>query len=204
MRFKKIPHSFENGKCVYCGASEKEYGKEKRGEELESHAYELIHTQRPEKIWNMKFDVIIGNPPYQLSVGNTSGNSSKAKAIYHNFISQAIKLMPRYLVMITPSRWMTKTTEGIPDAWVDSMINDTRLKIIHDYLDSSKIFPGVDIKGGVNYFLWVRDYSGKCNYFLHNDANDVVEPHVDYLNPINAGIIIRDVKSLDIIKKYHL
>lgn len=201
VRFKKIPHSFENGKCVYCGASEKEYGKEKRGEELESHAYELIHTQRPEKIWNMKFDVIIGNPPYQLSVGNTSGNSSKAKAIYHNFISQAIKLMPRYLVMITPSRWMTKTTEGIPDAWVDSMINDTRLKIIHDYLDSSKIFPGVDIKGGVNYFLWVRDYSGKCNYFLHNDANDVVEPHVDYLNPINAGIIIRDVKSLDIIKK---
>lgn len=201
IRYKRIPHTFQKGKCVFCGASEAEYGNEKRGDTLETHAYEFIHTTKPEEIWKMKFDVIIGNPPYQLGVGNTSGNSSKSKSIYHYFIEKSIKLNPRYLVMITPSRWMTRTTEGIPDLWVDNMIEDKRLKIIHDFLDSSQIFPGVEIKGGVNYFLWDRDYNGKCHYYLHNGNDDIVEPHIDYLNSMNTGIVIRDVKALDIIHK---
>ena len=74
-----------------------------------------------------KFDVVIGNPPYQLSVGNTEGNSSKAKAIYHEFISQAEKLEPSYLVMVTPSRWMTRTAEGISDEWVSHMLKGKRI-----------------------------------------------------------------------------
>ena len=185
IRYKRIPHTFQKGKCVFCGASEAEYGNEKRGDTLETHAYELIHTTRPEEIWKMKFDVIIGNPPYQLGVGNTNGNSSKSKSIYHYFIEKSIKLNPRYLVMITPSRWMTRTTEGIPDLWVDNMIEDKRLKIIHDFLDSSQIFPGVEIKGGVNYFLWDRDYNGKCHYYLHNGNDDIVEPHLHWDHSVN-------------------
>lgn len=96
----------------------------------------------------MKFDVIIGNPPYQLNVGNTKGNSSKARAIYHLFISQAIKLNPQYLCMIVPSRWMTRTTEGIPDDWVSEMLESNKFRVIHDFEDSKDCFPGVDIRGG--------------------------------------------------------
>ena len=201
IRFKNIKHVWKDGKCVFCGASEQEYGSHKRGEDLESHAYEMIHTIKPEGIFNMKFDVIIGNPPYQLSVGNTEGNSSKAKSIYHLFISQAIKLNPRYLCMITPSRWMTKTTEGIPENWVNEMITNNKFKIIHDFEDASDCFPGVSIKGGVNYFLWDRDYKGKCKYYFHKSKNNEIYDRYDFLDPMEAGIVIRDPQSYSVIKK---
>lgn len=136
VRFKKIPHSFENGKCVYCGASEKEYGKEKRGENLETHAYELIHTTRPEEIWNMRFDVIISNPPYHLN--NGGGTGSGATPIYHNFVRQAKKLKPRYLIMITPSRWFAGGS-GM-DLYRKEMLVDGKIRRIVDYTDSSDCF----------------------------------------------------------------
>ena len=196
IRFKRIDHTWVNGRCKYCGTN-KTYD---RGEELETHAYEFIHTDNPEELFNMKFDVIIGNPPYQMSVGNTSGNASKAKAIYHNFISQAIKLNPKYLVMITPSRWMTRSTEGISEEWIDFMLNDNRIRIMHDFTDASLCFPGVEIKGGVNYFLWDRDNHGRCHYYLHITKEDVVE-NTDYLNASNTGIVIRDITALSIINK---
>jgi site-specific DNA-methyltransferase (adenine-specific) len=150
----------------------------------------------------MKFDVIVGNPPYQLGVGNEGGNSSKAKAIYHHFISQAMKLNPRYLTMIVPSRWMTRSTEGIPDEWVDTMLNDKRIRIIHDFLDAKMVFSGTPPKGGVNYFLWDREHNGKCHYVLYMNSSDN-NPSIndDYLDSKNAGIVIRDVKSLSIIDK---
>ena len=197
IRFKRIDHTWVNGRCKYCGANKDNYD---RGEELETHAYEFIHTDNLEKLFNMKFDVIIGNPPYQLNVGNTSGNASKAKAIYHNFISQSIKLNPKYLVMITPSRWMTRSTEGIPEDWIDFMLNDNRIRIMHDYIDSSLCFPGVDIMGGVNYFLWDRDNIGTCNYYLHTESNSVLNKK-GYLNASGAGIVIRDIVALAIIDK---
>lgn len=197
VRFKKIPHSFENGKCVYCGASEKEYGKEKRGEELESHAYELIHTQRPEKIWNMKFDVIIGNPPYQLSTG---GTTAQATPLYDKFVMQSKKLNPRFLIMITPSRWFSGGM-GL-DKYRKSMLSDKSIRKIVDYPNAKECFPGISIGGGVSYFLWDRDNKGDCEFTNVSNGKEITlirdlnefETFVRYNEALS---IIRKIKSLD-------
>lgn len=196
----KTKHLWINGKCLHCGASEKEYGDQVR-HGLERHAYQFIHNAIPGELENMKFDVIIGNPPYQLGVGNEGGNSSKAKAIYHRFISEAIKLKPRFLVMITPSRWMTKQTEGIPDTWVEEQIHSNHFKVIHDFENSEDCFPGVSIMGGVNYFLYDKEYAGKCeyHYYLSNNKHSISKH--DYLDSKNAGIVLRDPQSYSIIEK---
>ena len=193
-------HLWINGKCLYCGASEDEYGSAAR-EGLESHAYQFIHSAIPGEIENMKFDVIIGNPPYQMGVGNEGGNASKAKAIYHKFVSEAITLKPHFLIMITPSRWMTKQTEGIPDEWVEEQIHTNHFRVIHDFEEASDCFPGVEIKGGVNYFLYDKDFSGKCNYFYHLKGQKKPITRFDYLDSKNSGIVLRDPQSYSIVEK---
>ncbi len=147
----------------------------------------------------MKFDVIIGNPPYQLNVGNTGGNRSKAKSIYHLFMQSAMDLSPSYVVMITPSRWMTKTNEGIPKKWVDQMLASDQFRIIHDFEDAGECFPGVTIMGGVNYFLWEKGYNGPCQYVYHK--GDRVFSRVSPLNKLNCGIVVRDPMACRIIDK---
>ena len=198
IRFKRINHSWKDGKCVFCGAGKEKYN---RGEELETHAYEFIHTNRQEDLFNMKFDVIIGNPPYQMTFGIEGGNSANAKSIYNLFIEQAKKLQPRYLCMITPSRWMTKTAQGIPESWVDSMLQSNKFRVIHDFENASECFPGVEIKGGVNYFLWEKDYDGKCQYFFHQAQDKKVLERFDYLDSKNAGIVVRDPQAYSILEK---
>lgn len=203
IEYNRTYHIWFKDKCMMCGASKSEYD---RGEELETHAYSFIHTDEQrnsalfKRLKEMKFDVIIGNPPYQLGVGNEGGNSSKAKAIYHLFVSQAIKLNPKYITMIIPSRWMTRSVEGIPDTWIDAMLNSNKFEVIHDYLNASDCFPGVDIKGGVCYFLYNKDYNDICNYYLH-DTNSQVFLNKSYLNNKNIGIVIRDINALSIIDK---
>ena len=201
IRFKRIEHLWKDGKCSWCGAAQKPFD---RGVEQESYAYELIHTSKPEGILNMKFDVIIGNPPYQMTFGIEGGNSANAKSIYNDFISQSIKLQPRYLCMITPSRWMTKTAQGISESWVDSMLQSNKFRVIHDYEDASECFPGVELKGGVNYFLWDREYAGKCNYYFHSSLDKTVLSRYDYLNSKEAGIVIRNPKAFSIIEKIEI
>jgi site-specific DNA-methyltransferase (adenine-specific) len=203
--FERVEHDWDSGRCKYCGANASEYA---RSGEMETHAYKFIHTSTPQDLaqelfgGKMHFDVVIGNPPYQLSVGNTTGNSSKARAIYHEFITQAMALNPRYISMIVPSRWMTRSTEGIPETWIDNFIDDHRVRVMHDFLDSKICFPGVDIKGGVCYFLWDRDNEGKCEYVLHSNSNeDEVVRNEDYLNSKGIGIVVRDIQAVSIIDK---
>lgn len=198
IRYKRTEHTWVNGKCTFCGASAGRYD---RGSELETHAYEWIHTLKPEDIWSMKFDVIIGNPPYQMTFGIEGGNSANAKSIYNLFIEQSIKLKPKYLCMITPSRWMTKTAQGIPESWVDAALSSNQFKIIHDFENASECFPGVEIKGGVNYFLWDRDYKGKCKYYFHQSQDNKILERFDYLDSKNAGIVVRDPQAYSILEK---
>lgn len=165
----------------------------------ESYAYPFTHDNFEKEFGNMKFDVIIGNPPYQLSVGG-SGNLSKAKAIYNLFIDKAIAMKSKYISMITPSRWMTDTAEGISSDWVKSMVNSNKFKTIVDFENSDSLFDGVVISGGVNYFLWDIEHNDKCNYtYNYKDGSSIQKE--EYLDPLGLGIVIRDPKSETILNK---
>lgn len=188
IQFKKIKHTWRGDKCAFCGASKAEYD---RDESLETHAYELIHTTKPEAIFNMKFDVIIGNPPYQLSDGGGTGSS--AMPIYQKFVKQAKKLNPRFLSMIIPARWYSGG-KGLDD-FREEMLKDKRVRHLVDYVDSRTAFPGVDVAGGICYFLWDRDNPGICKVVsTHNNIE-----RDRYLDEFEN--FIRDNVAIDIVHK---
>lgn len=190
IRFRSTEHSWQNGRCRYCGASREVYD---RDDTLESHAYEFIHTENPETIFpDMKFDVIIGNPPYQLSDG---GNGASASPLYHRFVRQAQKLKPRYLTMIIPSRWFGGG-KGLDD-FRREMLNDNHIRVLVDYENASDCFPGVDIAGGVCYFLWDRDNPGLCD--VVNIRNNETMHSVRALNEFDT--FIRHDRAASIVRK---
>lgn len=189
IRFERVEHTWENGRCDFCGANQENY---ERGEALETHAYQFIHTEKPEEIFNMKFDVIVGNPPYQLS---DAGDSTGSSPIYNLFVEQAKKLNPRYLSMIIPSRWFAGG-KGL-DKFRDMMLHDRRISRLVDYPIASDVFPGVKVIGGVCFFLWERDYNGQCHVTTHmNNMSDTMTRPLDQFDTF-----VRFNKAISILEK---
>lgn len=189
IRFRTCQHTWANGRCKYCGASNAEYDREKG---LETHAYELIHTDHPERILNMKFDVIVGNPPYQL--GSQFDTQQRDRPIYHLFVENAKKLNPRHLSMIIPARWFTGTWNL--GEFPKTMLGDDRICELHDFPDAADCFPGVEIKGGVCFFHWERDYHGDCLVSTHEGGvvstqrRPLLEKGEDFFIRSNKGVPI--------------
>lgn len=143
---------------------------------------------------HMKFNAIVGNPPYQVMDG---GHGSSSKSIYNEFVTIAQKISPIYISMIMPSRWMTGG-KGL-DAFRDMMINDKRIQIMHDYMEASSLFNNVQIEGGICYFLWNSKYSKPCMYYSHSASEvNMVER---YLNSNDSDVVVRDAGLLSILDK---
>ncbi len=190
--FFKSEHTWEGKSCRYCGVSKEMY---ERGDNLESYSYSFIHSENPEKLFNMKFDVIVGNPPYQMNDGGGTGSS--AVPLYHKFIQTSKKLNPRFLSMIIPSRWFSGG-KGLDD-FRDEMLSDSRIRKLIDYPLSSMCFPGVQIEGGVCYFLWDRDNHGKCEVktILPEKESTMIRP----LRENGSETFIRYNESISIFRK---
>jgi len=186
---ERMAHTWQQGKCMFCGASQEVYDRE---DELETYAYNFIHTDNPETIFNMKFDVIIGNPPYQL--GSDGGN--RDIPIYNKFIEQAKRLNPNYISMIIPARWMAGGL-GLNE-FRSKMLEDRRLVNIVDFPVSSEVFTGVEVKGGIAYFLWSKDYEGECRFTTVRN-NNIISSEKRYLNEYD--ILVRDNNALPILRK---
>ncbi|MBN2525216.1 MAG: Eco57I restriction-modification methylase domain-containing protein [Deltaproteobacteria bacterium] len=193
--FARTEHTWVGGKCSHCGASQTTFD---RDENLETHAYAFIHTYDIKTRMaelpgdDMQFDVIIGNPPYQLS---DSGFGKSAAPIYQHFVEQAKALEPRYLSMVIPARWFAGG-KGLDD-FRKSMLSDEHLRSIDDFLSASDVFPGVGLKGGICYFLWDRDNPGECRVTTHfkdwpvSSANrSLLEEGVDVFIRFNEGVSI--------------
>lgn len=194
--FERIEHTWEGNKCVFCGAPKAIFD---RDDDLENHAYAFIHTHTIQQRLNemfggpMQFDVIIGNPPYQMKGG--AGGSSDS-SIYHLFVEQAMQLEPRYLSMVTPARWLAGG-RGLGE-FREKMLNEGHLRHLTDFPDSSEAFPGVQIKGGVCYFLWDGAHEGGC------DVTRITQgiKHLQQGRQLGEfDVFVRDERALCILKK---
>ena len=210
IHYERMQHTWAStssapGKCTYCGASQEVYDRE---DALETYAYNFIHFDLDvelrrndqnqnliQKIFNMKFDVIVGNPPYQLSDG---GHGRSANPLYHKFIQQAKKLNPKFLTMIVPDRWFAGG-KGLNE-FRDEMLNDKRFRKIVDYTSASDAFPGADVPGGVCYFLWDNSYNGETEIEVRN--GNKIDISKRYLNEFDT--FIRYSTAADVIKKVRL
>lgn len=194
--FERAEHDWEGNKCKFCGAGKAVFD---RGEDLENHAYAFIHTSniksRIAEIFGaaMQFDVIIGNPPYQITGGGGGTNDSP---IYHHFVRQAMQLEPRFLTMVIPSRWMAGG-RGLNE-FRSEFLGDQRIRRLVDYENAKEAFPTVGIGGGICYFLWNRDNEGACESVFHR-RDVVVGPHSRKLDEFD--VFVRDKRALDILRK---
>lgn len=195
--FERTEHTWAGDRCAYCGANKAGY---ERSDDLETHAYAFIHASDIKARINqmfgadMQFDVIIGNPPYQLDDG---GFGASAMPIYQKFVNSAKSMEPRFLTMIIPSRWFAGG-RGL-GRFRAEMLADDHIRRIVDYSDSRDVFPGVDVAGGVCYFLWDRDDRGDCLVTAHHNrrVSSVVRP---LLEP-GTDVFIRHNEGISILEK---
>jgi hypothetical protein len=198
--FERVEHTWDSERCKYCGATKRDYD---RGPAMESHAYAFIHTHdiksRLAELFggDMQFDVIIGNPPYQLGQSGGESGGGFAMPIYQKFVEAAMSADPRYLVMVTPSRWFTGG-RGL-DEFRSSMLSSHRLRKLVDFPNAADVFPGVNINGGASFFLWDRDHNGDC------DVTTVAEGGVRYSatsRPLDEfDIFVRRNEAISILRK---
>ncbi len=193
--FVPAQHTFgRDGKaksCDVCGAP----STLERGDTRENYAYAFIHGVYPTKeLSGMKFDIIIGNPPYQIDDG---GHNASATPIYQHFVQKAIALQPRYLVMITPSRWFMGG-KGLSE-FRSQMLSDKRLRVLVDYPKLYDGFPGVKIRGGVSYFLWDRDYQGPCTVQTMWDGKPLGPAVERYLDAYD--VLVRRNEAVSVLEK---
>jgi len=188
--YNRMEHDYVQGKCSICGSP---YQNLERGDAMENYAYQFIHDK---EVNNMKFDVIIGNPPYQISDGG-GGKGSSASPIYQLFVNQAFRLKPRYISMIIPSRWFSGG-KGL-DSFRAQMLESKRFRNLVYYPDSAEIFPGPDFGGGVCYFLWDEKYENKCHF--RTIQQDKITSEVDrYLNE-DGEVFVSMTEARPILKK---
>lgn len=194
LRYMRCEHTWENGKCSHCGANRAQYD---RAETIENYAYPFIHKNINEIFKNMQFDVIIGNPPYHLSDGS-GATTDAAMPIYNKFVEQTIKLKPRYLVMIIPSKWMVGG-RGL-QSFRETMFNDKHIKVMYDFEDASECFSGLHIDGGVCYYLWDQQYNGKTAYTF-KAADGFTRTINRYLKNDSFEYVIRDSRITSVVEK---
>jgi site-specific DNA-methyltransferase (adenine-specific) len=194
IRFVETQHKMHSGKCVKCRAPQR-LVRDRR----ENFAYSFIHESYPTKeMADMKFDVILGNPPYQIGMEDSDGNRTKnITPLYNLFVDKAIEMNPKYVLMITPSRWFSGG-KGLNE-YRDRMLNDRRIRSIFDYSNAKEVFPGVEIKGGVSYFLWDRDYNGDCSFVQMSEGRHLSESTRDLRT--GEGVVIRDNFAAKIVEK---
>jgi len=196
--FRRLEHTWDGDKCKYCTAGKTVFN---RAAGLETHAYAFIHTDNVKNLLaeifgeDMQFDVIIGNPPYQMDDG---GFGASAVPIYNKFVEQAKALEPRYLTMVIPSRWLFGG-RGL-DEFRRVMLSDDRIRKLYDYPDSRMVFQSVDVAGGICYFLWEKDNPGECRvveFENGQDASEAVRPLLED----GAEVFIRSNKAIPILRK---
>ncbi len=191
--FERTEHKWVGPKCEFCSVRKETFN---RGSDLETYAYEFIHSSnikaRMTDLFGdtVKFDVVIGNPPYQMKGG--AGGSSDS-SIYHLFVEQAIKLEPKFLAMVTPSRWLVGG-RGL-DNFRKEMLSSKKLLRLVDYPVSSEVFPGVEVKGGICFFLWSDTHSGLCEVTVirggseKSDTRQLDEFDVFVRDPLAVSIL---------------
>lgn len=193
--FQRTEHDWNDGKCILCGAASAAFD---RGPRVENYAYAFIHTDNIKHRLgeivgsDMQFDVIVGNPPYQID----DDGGHRPVPLYQKFVQQAKALEPRYLVMVTPSRWMGGGL-GLA-AFRAEMLGDCRLRVIFDYPVSSEVFPGVEVKGGISFFLWSRDHQGQCSFSVVRNGL-TTGPTLRQLDKYD--ILVRDSKGVALLDR---
>jgi len=185
----------QNGRCSFCGAPQIQFD---RDESIENYAYAFIHTDRPNELVTeifgeeMQFDVVVGNPPYQMTGGAGGTNDS---AIYHLFVRQALQLEPQLLCMVIPSRWMVGG-RGMEE-FREEMLKSGEIRKLVDYPVSKEVFPGVEVKGGICYFLWADSHEGPCEVTVtRGDAAKTSTRNLDEFD-----VFIRDPLAVSVLRK---